>query len=488
MGKFKPYKHQEDANKFLDTRKRAILYLPTGSGKTLTSLYHMKKQGFSKIVFVTLSTLVVSKQIDKECELLDMTPFSVRYSTKQRNQEEVLKWYRSNAEFAVLVISWQRFRNFMPSIGRIISDKKHKIALIYDEITNAKKVTTTNYKMARALSLYPSVDKVIGMTASIKNPFTINNVFKAVGIDIIEEDEIWQKYALYRVKKVSRYRRARLIQGFRNLQEFNKIIEPYSFVRSKQDVAKEIPPFRINVVRVKDENKAVKIIQTERIEYLQSVVPADQTVPIPYVTINETCPKTENGEIIHSEYMKTTLQLINLNETEQFLVYCRLSEEAEQLTKFLVANGINAEQVSSRVKNKMQIVEQFKRGETRVMVATSAISHGVDGLQKVCSEIIFFSPPDGWETFQQFVGRLSRIGSVEVSYINIHLLVRPNTLSEGVWKINASACSLIRKLQPENIDKGLDLDSALEITALNANEWTKETVGNMYKGKALPKT
>ena len=485
---FKPYKHQKEAHEFFKHRYRAVLFLPTGSGKTLTALYHLKEYGARKVVFITLSTLLDNKQLEKEANLIGYKPYVLNHSNTKKNHDNIQKWWLTS-DFAVLAISWERFRNIAPSLIKtvltpVIGGDLLPFSIVFDEVSKAKNPKTKNHQMAKSLSSLSNVQKVISMTASVKNLFTQNAILQVTGINIISDAEIWKKYALYTVQKVSRHRSIRQIRGFRNIDDFNKLIEPYVFRREKADIADSIPPFRIITHIPKPDSKAVTEIKQKYIDNLLSKLPSDKSLPLVYPQLNETTPKDENKEDVTSQYRETALEIISNDSDVKFLVYCRLAEEVRVLTSYLTKKGIPTISVTSQNKDKAERVEDFKTGKYRVLVATSALSHGIDGLQKVCTNVIFFSPPEDWEIFQQFSGRLSRFGGIKTAWINVHIIYRPNTIIHDLWNIVASACSLVRKLDDKNIDKGLDLDKVFEVYD-ESDKWVKAKIMSKYKGRGI---
>jgi SNF2 family DNA or RNA helicase len=69
----------------------------------------------------------------------------------------------------------------------------------------------------------------------------------------------------------------------------------------------------------------------------------------------------------------------------------------------------------------------FKNKEVQLLVAQErTVSHGVDGLQDVCSDLLFMSPPWSADTRIQAIGRLHRNGQTET--VNISTLMARGSL------------------------------------------------------------
>lgn len=76
-------------------------------------------------------------------------------------------------------------------------------------------------------------------------------------------------------------------------------------------------------------------------------------------------------------------------------------------------------------------VEVFKRGEVKVLLAqVNSLSHGIDGLQHVCSDILFYHPMWSADATEQAVGRVWRTG--QKSEVNVTTLVCNDTLDDLV--------------------------------------------------------
>lgn len=66
-------------------------------------------------------------------------------------------------------------------------------------------------------------------------------------------------------------------------------------------------------------------------------------------------------------------------------------------------------------------IDKFKRGEVEVIIAQfNTLSHGVDGLQHICSNLLFYQPIWSADATEQSIGRIWRQGQTEpvtVSYL-----------------------------------------------------------------------
>jgi superfamily II DNA or RNA helicase len=126
-------------------------------------------------------------------------------------------------------------------------------------------------------------------------------------------------------------------------------------------------------------------------------------------------------------------------------------------------------------------LEPFKRGCIDVLIGSSAISIGVDGIQRVCNSIVIVSPPWTSASYEQLIGRARRQGSfsphVEVVLPQIFLEQRGDIWSwdERRWdliryKRTLSDCAVDGHI-PETIQ--INPQEFLERSYLALEQWIK---------------
>jgi len=84
-------------------------------------------------------------------------------------------------------------------------------------------------------------------------------------------------------------------------------------------------------------------------------------------------------------------------------------------------------------------VDAFKRDEAQLLAAQiNSLSHGVDGLQHVCSDILFYHPMWSRDATEQAVGRVWRTG--QTKKVNVTTLVCNDTLDDvAMARVEGSA-------------------------------------------------
>lgn len=112
---------------------------------------------------------------------------------------------------------------------------------------------------------------------------------------------------------------------------------------------------------------------------------------------------------------------------EHFIMLTHSQKFAEKAAKDLGGLPYTGKQTESQKEANKQA---FMRGDVKVLVGTSAICEGLDGLQTVARNAIIISRPDVSYKTEQFIGRLARRG--QERQVNVWEIVARKTLDVGV--------------------------------------------------------
>jgi SNF2 family DNA or RNA helicase len=143
---------------------------------------------------------------------------------------------------------------------------------------------------------------------------------------------------------------------------------------------------------------------------------------------------TEDGEVVFDEDAKSTKfqalkEIIEDNPNDSMLLLTDSQKYARLVAKRL---GDQAFEWSGQANQKQreEAKQKFLRGEIKYIVAVvSAIAEGVDGLQDVCSTIVWLSHSDSNLMNQQVVDRIRRRGQKGI--VKIYDIVARDTYDEG---------------------------------------------------------
>jgi len=96
------------------------------------------------------------------------------------------------------------------------------------------------------------------------------------------------------------------------------------------------------------------------------------------------------------------------------LIYCQSAEIAEQLHEVLYRSDVSVALLTGKKsgKEKRAIIAEFINGDYDVLIGTATLATGVDGLDKVCDQLIIFHDIVGDDALRrQLIGRIMPRGA-----------------------------------------------------------------------------
>ena len=126
---------------------------------------------------------------------------------------------------------------------------------------------------------------------------------------------------------------------------------------------------------------------------------------------------TANNIIEQTYYVINELQrddaivkLLETEETDKSIVFCRMKREVDRLTEHLQALGFNAAGLHGDLEqtDRESIVKAYRRGETKIMVATDVAARGLD--VKNVTHVFNFHIPFDSQSYVHRIGRTGRAG------------------------------------------------------------------------------
>ena len=107
----------------------------------------------------------------------------------------------------------------------------------------------------------------------------------------------------------------------------------------------------------------------------------------------------------------------------------------EFLNENNISNNFYSFNENDSIDNREEIINEFGQGKFDVLIASSPISTGVDGLQKISNRMIILSLPWTSAEYQQLLGRIDRRGSVfnSVDIIIPQLFIKMENNNEWSW-------------------------------------------------------
>ncbi len=127
--------------------------------------------------------------------------------------------------------------------------------------------------------------------------------------------------------------------------------------------------------------------------------------------------ETTNNVIEQRYYMinehqrdEALVKLLETEETNKCIVFCRMKREVDRITEHLQALGFNAAGLHGDLEQRDRevIIKAYRRGETKIMVATDVAARGLD--VKDVTHVINFHIPFDPQSYVHRIGRTGRAG------------------------------------------------------------------------------
>ena len=325
--------------------------------------------------------------------------------------------------------------------------------LILDEVTVVKTPKTGVAQVIKHIS-HVNSERVWGLTATLLK----NTLMEGYGIFNVvypplfpmAETTFMKDYCIVQMKEIGRKRKVPTVVGYRpaDIVRFRTKIEPFYLGRPKHEVADELPPLTIQVVKVGMSAAQHAKYRDALAGVLEVGGEEKQVTKLTAVTY---CQEIANHpELIGaeggSEKLDELLEMLTEGDlaTEKVIVYTRFSKmvdigmrEMEKL-KIPCARITGAENDLER--KAAQDRCQDPKDPTRVIWITNA---GNDAINlQAAKALVFYDTPFSAGAFLQTLGRMIRIGSIHDRVLAIHLVCR-KTVDEKVVEIGDRKMYLI---------------------------------------------
>lgn len=395
--------HQVDALRFMCSMKVSALFADTGTMK-------------SKMVIDLVQSRFEAGQIKKALVFLPV-------STKKNFQEQIQLWCNNTGiEWKLMGIeSMSSSRNavfdalkFADSETQIIVDESHMT-----KTPTAKR--SKRIKMVCDQCTYKVVMTGTPVTENVHNLYMQYAMLSELIIGVRNWLKFEEKYLIMGGRNGDE------IIGYKNLDHLMGLLEPYTYQVSKEDVLDL--PAKTEISRycyLTDEQEEYYYAEKDR---LLEIIQRDEVratdifqVFTHMQQITSGYYKTRDGEMKLLGSNKLDM-LKNIDFDQPTVFFCKYIFEIDTLVEHLgrdncaVFTGRNA-------KDRDEQKQLFRNGKRRYFVATmQSGGTGLNGLQEVSNQIIFFSNSFSYFQRKQSVGRIDRPGQTRQMTI-IDLLTR----------------------------------------------------------------
>lgn len=338
--------------------------------------------------------------------------------------------------------------------------------VILDEIHLCK-----NPKSLRSRSVKKIVKKstkvlALSGTLIMNRPQELINVLDILG----RFKEIFPnlQYFLYRYCNAKRTRFGLDCSGASYTLELNSIISHYCYFRkSKRDVLTELPDVINQTVNCPITNKKeYKQAEDDLITYLEGIdiEAAERALKAEHlVRISNLKRLSLEGKLKFIEqFLK---DWIESDEENKIIVFGTLKEPLKQLyQKFKDESELVIGE--STTEDKMNKVERWKKEKQILFANTATLSTGVDGLQKVCSNMIFVEYPVGPTDLEQAISRLERMG--QKNSINVYFLLSDETIDTRIGEIFKEKSKVINAVNKGTSIVEIDKIQSIDVELLKS--------------------
>jgi SWI/SNF-related matrix-associated actin-dependent regulator 1 of chromatin subfamily A len=347
--------------------------------------------------------------------------------------------------------------------------KKSFSLVIADEIhflKNRKSIRSKSFK-----KLAHKVPSVIGLTGTLimNRPAELLNILMLIErIKEIAPDDQYHHYFFERYCNMKETNFGMDISGASNIKELNRLLKECCYFQvSKRDALKELPPISENVVECEITNKrAYKKAKDDLLQFIEDKFKDEEKVEkaaraeflVKLSTLKQL--SLEGKEKFIKKWVEEWMEA---NEEEKLLVFASqstiLTKIAGEFKEVLLITGGTA------IKKRDEILQRFfSQKESRVLFANiGCLGTGVDGLQKVCSNMAILELPPRPSDLVQVIGRLERSG--QENPVTIQYLLSPETIDQDLWEMLKG-----KKDVTDMLNKGFQDDTSLMILQKYKNE------------------
>ena len=347
--------------------------------------------------------------------------------------------------------------------------KKSFSLVIADEIhflKNRKSIRSKSFK-----KLAHKVPSVIGLTGTLimNRPAELLNILMLIEkIKEIAPDDQYHHYFFERYCNMKETNFGMDISGASNIKELNRLLKECCYFQvNKRDALKELPPISENVVECEITNKrAYKKADNDLLQFIEDKFKdqekVDKAARAEFLVKLSTLKQLSlEGKI--KAIKKWVEEWMEANEEEKLLVFASqsaiLTKIAGEFREGLLITG------STTTKKRDEILQKFTLEKNkRVLFANiGCLGTGVDGLQKVCSNMAILELPPRPSDLVQVIGRLERSG--QENPVTIQYLLSPETIDQDLWEMLKG-----KKDVTDMLNKGFQDDTSLMILQKYKNE------------------
>lgn len=406
----------------------AFIYDP-GSGKTKSAIdaavYLYCENKIDAMIVISPNMLVAEQWISKQLpsDIDPSIPYSAWLWDKTKKGEKTYDQFLDSEGFKVISLNIDAAKT--PKGNKTLSDfiKRHKgkVCFVLDESQLAKNPASARHKEVDKLMARCDYRFILTGTLIAKNLVDAYAQFKLLDPRILGYKYATTFKAEFCVMRWNGF--GNEIVGHKNIEKFYKLIEPYSFRVSKDELGYEKLFDTFEFSMSPEQKEVFKTLKNEFIAKLDSGE---------FMTVTNALAATTRMQQVTCGYLPLedgTLQLFpntrlealeawaEQMEDEKIVIWCRYLHDAKVIMDHFGKKCVDLSgNVTSdeRIKNKNKFIQDE---EVKYAVGTPDSSGtGVDGLQDVCNRAIYYSNSYNSILRQQSEDRTSRLNGSATSF------------------------------------------------------------------------
>jgi len=323
-------------------------------------------------------------------------------------------------------------------------------AMVLDEVHYLGNPDSKRSKAVNGLS--KKIDNVIGLSGTpIENK--VDNLWHPVKlIDPTLFPSKWEFRKRYCGLRDVPYGCGKAWDGATNIGELNTILtESIMIRRLKTDVLKDLPSLTTTTIPIETDNRKEYVKARDNfVEWLE-----DKGKDVSKASILTQIEPLK--QLAAMGKMKQSFDYIDnlIESTGKVVIMCTHKSVIGELEKRYKKKCVKVDGSVTGVKRQKAIDDFMSKKEVEVFLGNIIASGtGIDGLQKVCSNMVFFEYPWNPSQYVQARDRINRIG--QKSKVAIWNLVSKDTIEEDILAILDSKQKIFDKLIDGKGKKGKD--------------------------------
>lgn len=360
---------------------------------------------------------------------------------------------------------------------RLDGMKKKKFSLVIaDEIhflKNRKSIRSKTFKKLAGKS-----SAIIGLTGTLimNRPVELLNILALIGrLKEIAPDDPYHRYFFERYCNLKETFWGMDMTGASNIKELNDLLTKCCYFHvSKRDALKELPPVTENMVECEITNKkAYKAAEEDLLEFIFKHFKDEEKVEKAaraefLVKMNLLKQLSLEGKI--KAIKKWIEEWLEANEDDKLLVFGSHSTILKDIQKLFKNSLLVIGETTGKKREKVLSDFSFDPSKRLLFANMGCLGTGVDGLQKVCSNMAILELPPRPSDLVQVIGRLERSG--QENPVTIQYLLSSSTIDKDLWEMLKN-----KKSVTDTLNKGFEDDSSLMILK-NYGEKAKKRKGS----------